>query len=228
MIELKNISVSFGENCVLKNLSSVFTTSEVHGIVGLNGAGKTTLFNTLAKVILPDSGQVLLNQNPIKRSDSEFLETENFFYSSITGNEYLKIFPQSNKNFSLNAFQELFKLPLDDIIETYSNGMKKKLALMASLKQDKPIYIFDEPFNGLDLETNKILEIVIEKLKEKEKTIFISSHILEPLIDICDNIHLLSDGRIASSYSKENYSELKQGLFENLVNSAQKIIQNSL
>ncbi|MFA5403656.1 MAG: ATP-binding cassette domain-containing protein [Ignavibacteria bacterium] len=228
MIELKNISISFGDNCVLNELTSEFNTSEIHGVVGLNGAGKTTLFNAIAKVIEPDSGQILFNENNIKRSDTEFLETENYFYSNITGSEYLKIFSASNKDFSLNAFRELFKIPLDELIETYSNGMKKKLALMAVLKQDKPIYIFDEPFNGLDLETNKVLEIVIKKLKEKGKTVFISSHILEPLIDICDNIHLLSGGIIKASYKELNYSELKRGLFDELIISADKILRNSI
>jgi ABC-2 type transport system ATP-binding protein len=228
MIEIKDIYVSYGDNCVLKGLSSSFNTSEIHGIVGLNGSGKTTLFNTIAKVIIPDSGQILFNNNIMKRSDTEFLETENYFYSNVTGNDYLKIFSASNKNFSLNAFQGLFRIPLDDIIETYSNGMKKKLALLAVLKQDKTIYIFDEPFNGLDLETNKVLEIVIKRLKEKGKTIFISSHILEPLTDICDNIHLLSNGKITASYKENNYYELKRGLFDELIKSADKIIGNSL
>jgi ABC-2 type transport system ATP-binding protein len=228
MIEIKDLSVSYGNNCVLKSLTSSFNTSEIHGIVGLNGSGKTTLFNTIAKVIIPDFGQILFKGNNIKRSDVEFLETENYFYSNITGNEYLKIFSASNKDFSLNAFQELFKLPLDEIVETYSNGMKKKLALLAVLKQDKPVYIFDEPFNGLDLETNKVLEIVIKKLKEKGKAIFISSHILEPLLDICDDIHLLSGGKIPVSYDKEHYSELKSELFDDLVKSTNVLLQNSV
>ena len=228
MIEIKNIHVSFSRKKVLNELSASFNSSEIHGIVGLNGAGKTTLFNAISNVIIPDSGEILFNGRKIKHSDSEFIETDNYFYSNITGNEYLNIFPASNKNFSLEAFQELFKLPLGYLIETYSNGMKKKLALLAVLKQDKPIYIFDEPFNGLDLETNKVLEIVIKKLREKSKTIFISSHILEPLEDICDDIHHLSNGVITSSYKKENFSHLKSGLFDELVKTAYKILENSV
>jgi ABC-2 type transport system ATP-binding protein len=228
MIEIKNICVSFGRKKVLNGISASFNSSEIHGIVGLNGAGKTTLFNAFSNIIVPDSGEILFNGRKIKHSDSEFIETDNYFYSNITGNEYLNIFPASNKIFSLEAFQKLFKLPLSDLIETYSNGMKKKLALLAVLKQDKPVYIFDEPFNGLDLETNKVLEIVIKKLKEKSKTIFISSHILEPLEDICDNIHLLSKGIISSSYKKENYSQLKSGLFDELIKTAYKILENSV
>lgn len=228
MIKINNLFVSYDSKSVLKGLNSSFNTNEIHGIVGLNGSGKTTFFNTLAKTLLPDSGTILFNEVPIKRNDTELLETENYFYSNITGNEYLNIFNQTNRDFSLNAFRELFKIPLGDLIETYSNGMKKKLALMAFLKQDKQIYIFDEPFNGLDLETNKVLELVIGKLKEKGKTVFISSHILEPLMDICDNIHVLSNGVISASHQKDSYAELKQGLFDELVKSANDVIKKSL
>jgi len=228
MIEIKNLMVSYGSKIVLNGLSASFNSSGIHGIVGLNGAGKTTLFNAISGVVIPDSGEILFNDRKIKHSDSEFVETDNYFYSNITGSEYLNIFPATNENFSLEAFQELFKLPLGDLIETYSNGMKKKLALLAVLKQDKPVYIFDEPFNGLDLETNKVLEIVIKKLKEKNKTIFISSHILEPLEDICDNIHLLSKGIISSSYNKENFSGLKSSLYDELVKTTYKILENSV
>jgi ABC-2 type transport system ATP-binding protein len=228
MIKINNLKVSYGNNFVLRELNAGFSASEIHGIVGLNGSGKTTLFRSIAKDIISDSGQILFNGNNIMRSDSEFLETENYFYSNITGNEYLKIFSATNRDFSANAFSELFKIPLDEFVETYSNGMKKKLALMAVLKQDKPIYIFDEPFNGLDLETNKVVEIVIKKLKEKGKTIFVSSHILEPLTDICDNIHLLLNGNISASYKKGEFRELKQDLFEDLIKSAGETIQNSL
>jgi ABC-2 type transport system ATP-binding protein len=228
MLKIENLFVSYGENNVLKGLSLPAERGEVHGVVGLNGSGKTTLFNTLAGVVTPDSGNILLNENNVRHSDTGFVETENYFYSNITGIEYLNIFPSSNEKFMLDAFNDLFKLPLDSIIETYSNGMKKKLAIMAVLKQDKQIYIFDEPFNGLDMETSKILEIVIEILREKNKIILISSHMLESLTDVCTNIHLLKDGVIKESFEAGNYQKLKHDLFDELKISAGSIVKNSL
>jgi ABC-2 type transport system ATP-binding protein len=228
MLKIENLFVSYGKNNVLKGLSLQAERGEVHGIVGLNGSGKTTLFNTLACVVMPDSGNILLNENKVRRSDTGFVETENYFYSNITGNEYLNIFPSSNEKFMLDSFNDLFKLPLDSIIETYSNGMKKKLAILAVLKQDKQIYIFDEPFNGLDMETSKILEIVIEILREKKKIILISSHILESLTDVCTNIHLLKNGVIKESFEAGNYQKLKHDLFDELKISAGPIVKNSL
>ena len=80
---------------------------------------------------------------------------------------HLEIFPATNLQFDLEKLNRLLQIPLHQLIENYSTGMKKKLALLAVLKQDKPIYIFDEPFNGLDLESNNVLELILDNLKEK-------------------------------------------------------------
>jgi ABC-2 type transport system ATP-binding protein len=228
MISIKNLSVTFGEHVVLNNISMSFVEGHVHGIVGLNGAGKTTFFNALAKTLKPDEGLVEKDGVPLTIKDTAYLETVNFFYSRITGNEYLKIFKQTNADFNLQTFQQYFKLPLDELVENYSTGMKKKLALLAILKQDKPIFILDEPFNGLDLETNKILELIITTLKQKGKTIFISSHIIEPLLTTCNNIHLLENGRFIKSFEQAEFDKIDDALFGKLKEEATQIISDAL
>ncbi|MEO5572149.1 MAG: ABC transporter ATP-binding protein [Bacteroidia bacterium] len=228
MIKIRNLSKSFEEKLVLNCTSYDFELSQVHGIVGLNGAGKTTFFNILAKYINPESGKINLAENKIERNDIVFLETISYFYSDITGNEYLEIFSSSNIQFNLIEINRLFQLPLNEVIETYSTGMKKKLALLSVIKQDKEIYIFDEPFNGLDLETNKSLEIIIELLKEKGKTIFISSHILSPLITVCDKIHLLKQGTFTNSYVKNQFNEIDRELFADFSQRANEILSNAI
>ena len=225
MIELKGLSVSYGENDVLKDISAEFGVSEVHGVAGLNGSGKTTLFNAMAGFLKPYKGVILYNGRKIERSDFGFLETENYFYSNITGNEYLKLFPDSNKRFSVESINSLFKLPLDEVIETYSNGMKKKLALTAVLKQEKDIYILDEPFNGLDMESCKLVEIVINQLRDKGKTVFVSSHILDTLTDSCTFIHHLKGGGIVKSYGRDGFSVLKDEIFEEFRRGAESVIR---
>lgn len=228
MINVQNLSVSFSNHEVLKNVSISFEPGLVHGIVGLNGAGKTTFFNTLAKMLKPDTGEITLNNKPLTIKDSVYLETSNYFFSRITGYEYLQIFSQTNTAFNLAALQEYFKLPLDELIENYSTGMKKKLALLAVLKQDKPVFLLDEPFNGLDLETNKILEIIIVSLKEKQKTVFVSSHIIDPLLLTCDKIHLLQDGVFTKTYLKPAFASIEEELFGKLKNEATVIISRSI
>ena len=228
MISIKNISVKFGDNQVLNNINIDFKEGDIHGIVGLNGAGKTTFFNVLAKILKPDTGLLTLSNINVSIRDTAYLETVNFFYSRITGSEYLKIFNQTNPGFNLTSLQNYFKLPLNELVENYSTGMKKKLALLSVLKQNKPVFILDEPFNGLDLETNKILEIIITTLKQKNKTIFVSSHIIEPLLSICDKIHLLASGIFVKTFEKKDFDKIDNELFAKLKHEANEIISKAI
>ena len=140
MLVINQLSVSYDKNIVIEDLSVSFGAAQVHGLAGLNGSGKTTLLNTVYGIKRSASGNILFNDMPIHRKHISFLETENHFYPNITGREYLGLFkPRGKKNDE--AWNRLFKLPLDQIVDGYSSGMKRKLALMATLKQDKPIII---------------------------------------------------------------------------------------
>jgi ABC-2 type transport system ATP-binding protein len=226
MIRLLELKMLFKQKCVLDCPAITFEAGQVHGIIGLNGAGKTTLFNILSTFLKPTEGKALIGDNKIKRQDILFLETNNFFYSNLTGREYMAIFPATNTNFDLDAINHLLQVPLNQVTESYSAGMKKKLALMAIIKQDKPIYIFDEPFNGLDLESGKVLELIIETLKAKGKTIFISSHILSPLLTLCDQVHLLQNGVFIKKYSQKHFDNIDKDLFASFSKDAGEIISN--
>ena len=228
MIEIQNLSIEFSGKIVLDNISINFHPNQVYGIVGLNGAGKTTFFNALSGNLKIDSGQIKFNKKDLSENDIGYLETVNYFYSRITGNEYLNIFNQTNLDFNLKILQDYFKLPLNDLIETYSTGMKKKLALLGVLKQVKKIFFFDEPFNGLDMETIKIVEIIIKALKEKGKTVFISSHIIDNLLTLCDSIHYLDNGRFTKSFEKSDFHRIEDELFRKLKAEANAIIFKSI
>lgn len=228
MINVQNLTFSFGHHKVLDDITIDFLQNQIYGIIGLNGAGKTTFFNVLSTTLRTQAGTIKFNGDTISNKDIAYLETVNFFYSRITGNEYLKIFKQTNPAFNLNSLQEFLKLPLDDLIETYSTGMKKKLALLGVLKQDKQLFLLDEPFNGLDLETNKILELIITTLKEKGKTVFVSSHIIDPLLSVCDHIHYLENGKFAKSFDKDNFHHIEDDLFKKLKAEAKSIISHSI
>jgi ABC-2 type transport system ATP-binding protein len=215
MLTINQLTVSYGEKIILENLSVNFGAAQVHGLVGLNGSGKTTLLNTIYGLKRSTSGTILYHDIPIRRTDVSFLETENHFYSNITGSEYLCLFKPFGKE-NDDAWNRLFKLPLECIIDGYSSGMKRKLALMATLKQDKPIVILDEPFNGLDMEASKILNMVITKLREKGKTVIVTSHILESLTGICDYIHCLNDRKIRFSRVKDEFDNIEGELFRDM------------
>ncbi len=188
----------------------------IHGLVGMNGAGKTTLLNAMAGYIKTGSGNIVRDESPLKREDLAFLETENFFYSHITGREYLKLFTTPVNVPAIDEWNRLFRLPLDQLIDGYSSGMKRKLALAGVLRQEKPVVILDEPFNGLDLESSRLLSMIIARLKERGTTVLITSHILGSLTGICDYIHLLRDGKIIFSKDKEHFTNLEQDIFRDV------------
>ena len=215
MISIEQLVVSYPSGKpVINGLNLKMEENKVHGIVGLNGAGKTTLLNTVFGLKRPVSGMVLNNGIKANKKDISYLVTENYFYSNITGREYLQLF--KNKDFLTEKWNELFLLPLDDLVDTYSSGMKKKLALMGTLKQNKAVMILDEPFNGLDIESTRILRMILLKLKEQGKTIIITSHIIETLTNLCDSIHFLEDGKIKFSKTKTEFADFKKEIFQSI------------
>jgi ABC-2 type transport system ATP-binding protein len=225
MIRIINLNISFDKHQVLDIEKYNFNTGKVHGIIGLNGAGKTTFFNAVCKFLKRDAQAVLINNKPFERHDAAYLETTNYFYETITAAEYLSLFPSDNLLFNKNNLIELLQLKSGGLIDTFSTGMRKKLALLAIICQEKPVYILDEPFNGLDLESNKILEMLIQKLAESGKTIFLSSHILSPLTTSCAEIHLLRNGNFEKHFQPEQFNEIENELFSNLTEKVNSILK---
>lgn len=223
MITIKDLNVSYkSDSKVLDSLCISLSKNNIHGIVGLNGAGKTTLLNAIYGLIEIDSGSLSCDGKNVTKKEISYLVTENFFYSNITAREYLSLF--KNQKFNSDKWNGLFSLPLDRIIDGYSTGMKKKLAFLGILKQDKPIMILDEPFNGLDIETCRNIRSILLRLKDKGKTIIITSHIIETLTNLCDYIHYLENGTIKYSKEKHEFAEFERELFESIENKNIELI----
>ena len=222
MIKLEKINFAWQkDNMLFNELSLTLQAGEIHGIAGLNGAGKTSLLNIIAGYQKPNSGHLTYHGNKISRHQIAFLETENFFYTYITGREYLQLF--KNNQFDNDLWNNLFALPLDGLIEHYSTGMKKKLAIMACIKQDKPINILDEPFNGLDLESSRMLHNLLLKIRPN-KTILITSHILESLTNLCDHIHYIEQGKLILSRPKKDFDTIEMHIFQSLEEKHQALL----
>jgi ABC-2 type transport system ATP-binding protein len=211
MLEIRDLSVSFKDKTVLQSLNLKVEEGSVIGLLGKNGAGKTTLFESLYQN-QKYSGEILWNKEKLQRKSISYLETENYFYPYITGKEYLEYFSQHKEN-SLNELTEKFRLPLNKFVQDYSSGMKKKIALMGMLMLDKPINILDEPFNGVDFEGVHILYEIIRELKVKNKTVVISSHIIETLFHTCDKIAILQDGIIKNIFDRSDFDQLSNFKF---------------
>ena len=197
----------------LRGIDLQIAKGQFIGLKGRSGSGKTTLLNVMYGIIKPDEGEMKLNDNDLIYTDIAYMETVNFFYRRITGYEYLGIFRTQNKDFDIEKWNRIFELPLDTYIDSYSTGMKKKLALMGVLSLDRKIFILDEPFNSLDLETNNLLYIIMRFLKKSGKTILVTSHIIETLTSICDCIHFLEDGKIDKTFTGKDFPEISEYIF---------------
>ncbi|WP_298427235.1 ATP-binding cassette domain-containing protein [uncultured Kordia sp.] len=214
MLSIHQLSKSFAKKQILDGIELQCKPGEVNGIVGENGAGKTTLFRCIAG-LESYTGKVKYQTNNIKNTIG-FLETNPEFLSKITGKEYLQLISNARKIKSVDfAAQNIFELPLQQYAETYSTGMKKKLALTSVLLQSNDIFILDEPFNGVDIQSNLIIKELLKKLKEKGKIVLLSSHIFSTLQDTCDHLHYLKAGKIQKTVEKKNFE-----IIENLMKDA--------
>ena len=208
MISIQNLSKSFGTKQILKNINIQFDKGRVYGIVGENGAGKTTLFRCIAGLENYE-GQINSKLNPLKNYLGLLL-TEPFFFTKITGQEYIQLLCNARKKeISKIEDKNIFDLPLNQYASTYSTGMKKKLALLAILLQENQYFILDEPFNGVDIHINIIIIDLVHKLKALGKTVIISSHIFSTLSDTCDEIYLLKEGEIIKKVFREDFETLE-------------------
>ena len=223
MISINNLTVSYNnQDNVIEELNLQMNENCIHGIVGLNGSGKTTLLNSVFGLKKYNQGEILFNKKKLTKKDISFLPTENYFYPNITGREYLKLF--KNQKFDTKKWNSLFVLPLDKIIDTYSTGMKKKLALLGMLKNNKPIMILDEPFNGLDIETSRIIRSILIRFRKSKKTIIISSHIIETLTNMCDYIHYLEDKKIKFNIEKDGFKNFENEIFKSIESKNEGLI----
>ncbi|MFT5581188.1 MAG: ABC-2 type transport system ATP-binding protein [Psychromonas sp.] len=216
MIKIKGLSKSYGNNEVLKEINMEFSRGKVYGLVGENGAGKTTLFKCIAG-LESYNGEILSDVQPLK-NHLGLLLTDPFFFSKITGKEYIRLLCNARDKKNINVDQKnIFDLPLSQYASTYSTGMKKKLAITAILLQENEYFILDEPFNGVDIQSNIVLTEIILKLKELDKTVLLSSHIFSTLSDTCDEIHLLRKGEQIKSVQKVNFKTLEQEMKEIII-----------
>lgn len=208
MIRIMNVSKKYGQKKVLNSVNLEFKKGFIYGVMGENGAGKTTLFKCIAK-LETHSGKIESDFNNLK-NHLGFLFTEPFFFSKITGKEYIQLLVNARrlklKNIEAN---NIFNLPLQQYASTYSTGMKKKLALTAILLQKNEVFILDEPFNGVDIQSNLIITEIIHKLKKMGKTLIISSHIFSTLSKTCDEIYVMKNGEIIKKVTQKNFNDLE-------------------
>ncbi len=214
MIRVDNVSRKFGKNMALSNVSLVCEPGIVTGIVGANGAGKTTLFRCIAGLI-SHQGNIEFHPDEF-RLRIGYMPTNPDMLSLITGEEYLRLMCNARGITDIDtSANNIFELPLSDYAETYSTGMKKKLALTGILMQKNDVFLLDEPFSGVDVQSNMVIKEIIIRLKELNKTILMSSHIFSALHDVCDMLYYISEGQIKDSAYRKDFGRIEQDMLKN-------------
>lgn len=225
LIDCTNVSKQFGYFFALKKVSFKIRENITVGIAGANGAGKTTLIKILSGLLSPSIGKVVIGGKNYK-DHSDFLKQnigiitdESFLYQELTIYENLKLYDNLHLNFNkkqirtkIDQFAKKFNLIdwIDEHVRNLSHGMKQKVELMRILIHHPSILFLDEPFTGLDVNATKILIDFFKELKLKENiTIVLTTHKIDLLRQICDELIILKRGKLQSLISKEDFDKIE-------------------
>ena len=206
-LEFRNIEKSFGEKRVLKGISFVAESGKAFGLLGRNGAGKTTSIRILMDVFSQDSGEILLDSEPIDRKKIKFgyLPEERGLYPKKKISDQLIYFAElhglthADAVRSVNAWLKKLDMAADanKRLDTLSKGNQQKIQLITALAHDPQIIILDEPFSGLDPVNAMTLKNVVKEEIERGKLVIFSSHQMSHIEEFCDSIAILNGGSIA-------------------------------
>lgn len=210
MLEVRNLVKVYNGNRVVDNVSFQINDGKIFGFVGPNGAGKTTTIKAIMGLITFDSGSITFNNLDIKNNPIEFKKEVVYIpdnpdlYDSLTGIQFLNFIADmydistSDRNRDIVKYSEMFLLKdsLGNLISTYSHGMKQKLALISAFIRHPKLLILDEPFVGLDPEATLKVREQMKEICNQGGSVFFSTHVLEVAQKICDNVAIISKGKI--------------------------------
>ncbi|MFX1557312.1 MAG: ABC transporter ATP-binding protein [Promethearchaeota archaeon] len=210
-IETHDLTKNFGNLTAVNKLNIKIPYGKTYGLLGPNGAGKTTTVRVLNAIISKTSGNasiggydLVLQSEEVKRICG-FLPESPGLYSKLTAQEFLEFIgelyylPKEVISARINELLEIFNLEgrENDLLESYSRGMKQKICLCAALIQDPQIIFMDEPTSNLDpAATRMVKDLILELAKKADKTVFICTHLLDAAEELCDIIGIIMDGKL--------------------------------
>ena len=213
MIELKSLTKEFGNFRAVDDLNLTVKKGEIFGFIGPNGAGKTTTIKMIGGLLEPSAGTVAIagidmqKQPEAAKSKIGFIPDRPYIYEKLTAMEFLKftadLYGVPDEIFSQKARENLEMFSLSDwaneLIESYSHGMKQRLIMSAALLHDPQVIIVDEPMVGLDPMAIMMVKDLFQRLARRGVTIFMSTHTLAVAEDTCDRIGIIHRGRLIAS-----------------------------
>lgn len=222
IIETKRLTRIYGEQISVDHIDLHVRSGTIYGLLGRNGAGKTTTMKMMLGLTKPTDGQSLIYGEDIQSERKKLLSHVGAliespgFYANLTGTENLEIFSEyrgRKNNVEIRKALEQVGLPYKDkkIFSQYSLGMKQRLAIACAIMHNPDILILDEPTNGLDpIGIAEMREFIRKLCDTKGKTILISSHILQEIEMLADDIGIIEKGRLIEESSKENLKKKRK------------------
>ena len=205
MLEIRNLTKTFGDFKALDDLSMTVPKGTVYGLVGPNGAGKSTAIRCMVGVYRPDSGSVTMNgefvyENPDLKARIGYIPDEIFYFPAATLEEMRRFYKGIYPDFDDNLFERLydiFNLPRKTPIRRFSKGMQKQAAFHLTICCRPAVLILDEPVDGLDpVMRRQVMSLILADVAERGTTVLISSHNLRELEDVCDHVGIMDHGRM--------------------------------
>ena len=205
MLELKNVTKTFGDFKALDDLTLTVPKGAVYGLVGPNGAGKSTAIRHITGIYRPDSGTITIGgktvyEDPAVKQTIGYIPDDIFYFSSATLEEMRRFYKGMYPNFDDALFERLkdiFNLPGKPPIRRYSKGMQKQAAFQLTLCCRPEVLILDEPVDGLDpVMRRQVMSLILSDVAEHGTTVLISSHNLRELEDVCDHVGIMDHGKM--------------------------------
>ncbi len=207
IIECKEVCKSFGEKVALDHVSLEIPEGQIFGLLGPNGAGKTTLIRIINRITIPNSGEVLFCGRPINQRDVErigYMPEERGLYRKMKVGDQVMYLARLKGMSSADARRELKEWFVrfgiqdwwDKKVEELSKGMAQKLQFITTVVHKPALMILDEPFSGFDPVNTEIIRQEILRLKDEGATVILSTHNMESVEELCDNIALINKARL--------------------------------
>lgn len=217
MLEIRNLTKTYGEKRAVDNLTLTIESGEIYGFIGHNGAGKTTTLKACVGLIGFDGGDVLIDGVSVKadplttKRSIAYIPDNPDLYDFLTGIKYLNFIADvfgvdSSRNEKISTLAEKLGLKQDlaSPISSYSHGMKQKLAIIAAYLHSPKLIIMDEPFVGLDPVASHTLKEMMKEHCEAGGAIFFSTHVLDVAEKLCDKVAIIKSGRLLVSGKMED------------------------
>lgn len=220
MIKLINLTKNYGKLTAVNDVNLEVARGEIFGFLGPNGAGKTTTIKMMAGLLQPTNGTILLGgfdvqKEPLKaKFITGFIPDRPFLYEKLTAVEFMhfvaNLYEMQNPNTRINELLELFGLPdwKNELVENFSHGMKQRLVMASALLHDPKVLVVDEPMVGLDPRGARLVKDIFKDIASKGATVFMSTHTLEIVEQMCTRVAIIHQGKIIAEGSVEELGRM--------------------